>query len=159
MKPSILFFLFFSFFASPINSQSGDSLVFVSLVEKYVCSIEEGDTSMASSIWAHTPEVTFIRPSGTEYGWNGVKKVVLVFRDYFTQKNLNWFDLRTSVYNDFAWLQFFWEFDAIMKSADSSGQEKLTPVKTKGRETQVWRRINEQWRLVHVHYSGMPENQ
>jgi ketosteroid isomerase-like protein len=31
-----------------------------------------------------------------------------------------------------------------------------SPIATHGRETQVYRRTADGWRLVHVHYSGMP---
>jgi len=30
------------------------------------------------------------------------------------------------------------------------------PIATHGRETQVYRKVDGAWRLVHVHYSGMP---
>ena len=56
---------------------------------------------------------------------------------------------KVSVYGDVAWLTFEWVFDATLKV----NNQKL---QTKGRETQVWRKIKEEWKLVHVHYSNMP---
>lgn len=49
-----------------------DSVFFNSLVALYVQSIDQADTILASNIWAPTAEISFINPSGTEYGWNGV---------------------------------------------------------------------------------------
>ncbi len=147
--------------SSPANSQTGqqknttvantlpDSLFFNSLVGLYVRSINEADTTLASEVWSPTAEISFMSPAETEYGWNGVKKIYLRFRDNFSTRKLTFNNLRYYYSNDISWLTFYWIFDA------TSGIDK-TPVRTKGRETQIWRKINHEWRLVHVHYSGMP---
>ena len=62
-------------------------------------------------------------------------------------------DLKSSneiinVYNDVAWVEFYWVFDASFTDGK--------PMQTKGRETQILKKIDNQWRIVHVHYSGMP---
>lgn len=67
----------------------------------------------------------------------------------FAKRELHGSKEKTTIYGDVAWLTFEWVFDATMK-ADNS------PIQTKGRETQLWRKINNQWKLVHIHYSGMP---
>jgi hypothetical protein len=126
-----------------------DSALFYSLVAKYARSIDQGDTVLASEIWAKTGEVSFIHPRGNEYGWEGVKKIIKMFHDNFTFRKLSCFNLKTATYKDVAWLEFFWVFDATMKPDN-------TVVQTKGRETQIWKKTNHQWQLVHVHYSGMP---
>lgn len=59
------------------------------------------------------------------------------------------FDLSVHEDGDHAWVEFYWRFDAIMR-------QDRTLLHTEGRETQVLRRIGETWRIVHVHYSGMP---
>jgi ketosteroid isomerase-like protein len=46
-------------------------------------------------------------------------------------------------------VEFYWDFVAKFRKDGSS-------ITTHGRETQVYRRTPEGWRLVHVHYSGMP---
>ena len=145
---------------SPASSQSGqqqkmiaenalpDSLFFSSLVALYVRSIDEADTTLASEVWSHTAEISFIGPTETEYGWNGVKKIYQRFRDNFSARKLTFSSLKYYYSNDISWLTYYWMFDAI--SATN------TPVQSKGRETQIWRKINHEWRLVHVHYSAMP---
>jgi len=52
-------------------------------------------------------------------------------------------------YGDSAWAEFYWDFAAKFKKDGS-------PLTTHGRETQVYRKTADGWRLVHVHYSGMP---
>lgn len=135
---------------NPASLPSGsDSALFHSLVTQYTQSIDRADTLLASKLWAHTDEISFIHPRGHEYGWSGVKKIIKMFRDNFTVRKLTFFNLKPAVYKDVAWVEFYWVFDATMKMNDS-------PVQTRGRETQIWRKINSEWRLVHVHYSGMP---
>ena len=126
-----------------------DSVFFNSLVSLYTQSIDQADTILASKIWSPTAEISFINPRGTEYGWNGIKNIYKMFHDNFSARKLSFYDLKFSYYGVVSWVTFSWIFDATLKLNG-------TPVQTKGRETQIWRKINYEWRLVHVHYSGMP---
>jgi ketosteroid isomerase-like protein len=131
-----------------VKNPLSDSLFFNSLVSLYVRSINEADTTLASEVWSHTAEISFIGPTETEYGWNGVKKIYQRFRDNFSTRKLTFSNLKYFYSSDISWLTYYWMFDA------TSGTN--TPIQSKGRETQIWRKINHEWRLVHVHYSGMP---
>jgi hypothetical protein len=126
-----------------------DSLFFTSLVNMYVHSIDQADTVLALKIWSPTSEISFINPSGTAYGWTGIRNIYKVFHDYFSARKLSFHDLKFTYYGDVSWVTFYWIFDATLKSDN-------TAIQTKGRETQIWRKVNYEWRLVHVHYSGMP---
>ena len=126
-----------------------DSVFFNSLINHYIHSIEQADTVLALKIWSPTSEISFMNPRGTEYGWNGIKNIYKMFHDSFSARKLSFYDLKFSYYGDVSWVTFYWIFDATLKSDN-------TAVQTKGRETQIWRKINYEWRLVHVHYSGMP---
>ena len=53
------------------------------------------------------------------------------------------------VLGDAAVAEFYWDFVAKFRKDGS-------PISTHGRETQVYRKTSDGWRLVHVHYSGMP---
>jgi hypothetical protein len=126
-----------------------DSVFFNSLVAHYVQSIDQADTILASELWAPTAEISFINPSGTEYGWNGVKNIYKMFKDNFSTRKLSFFNVKFAYYGNVSWLTFYWIFDATLRTNNSS-------VQTRGRETQIWKKFNGEWRLVHVHYSGMP---
>ena len=157
----ILVFLAILVFSTPAISQTDqqknkstsgplpDSLFFNSLVNVYVHSIDQADTILALKIWSPTTEISFINPGGTEYGWKEIKNIYKMFHDNFSARKLSFYDLKFSYYGDVSWVTFYWIFDATLKSNN-------TAVQTKGRETQIWRKINYEWRLVHVHYSGMP---
>jgi hypothetical protein len=72
-----------------------------------------------------------------------------MYKDKFSARKLSFFNVKFSYDRDVSWLTFYWTFDGTLKLNNSS-------VQTRGRETQIWRKINYEWRLVHVHYSEMP---
>jgi ketosteroid isomerase-like protein len=67
----------------------------------------------------------------------------------FSERKLAVKDVAIHSYGDTAWAEFYWDFVARLRKDGTS-------VTTHGRETQLYRKIDGQWRLVHVHYSGMP---
>ena len=121
------------------------------VIEKYQQSIVDADVDLASEIWSTKEDVSFIHPRGHERGWDAVAKNFygITMGDTFSERKLEIFNLFVHEDGDHAWVEFYWRFDAIMR-------QDRTPLHTEGRETQVLRRIGETWRIVHVHYSGMP---
>lgn len=139
-----------SYLVYPAQGQSKtDQRTFDGLLRQYEQSINRADIKMGSALWSHTAEVSFIHPRATEYGWSGIQKVYKMFDQMFSKRELRGSKEKLTVYGDVAWLTFEWVFDATMKANNSF-------IQTKGRETQIWRKINNQWKLVHIHYSGMP---
>ena len=132
-----------------VKNSLPDSVFFHSLVAQYAQAVNQADTLLASKLWSPTAEISFIDPQGTEYGWKRIKNIYQIFKDNFISRKLSFSDLKFAYYGDVSWLTFYWTFDATLKTSNS-------PVQTKGRETQIWRKINYEWRLVHVHYSEMP---
>jgi ketosteroid isomerase-like protein len=119
------------------------------LIEDYKVSINKADTLLGARVWADVPEVSFIHPRGHEKGWKGVKDNFYgMFRTMFKTRDLKSNNETINIYNDVAWVEFYWVYDASF--ADGKVMQ------TKGRETQILKRIGNQWRIVHVHYSGMP---
>ena len=68
---------------------------------------------------------------------------------YPRQRKLTPKDIAIHVYDDTAWSEFNWDFVATVRKGGS-------PFHSQGRETQIYHRENGQWRIVHVHYSGVP---
>ena len=121
------------------------------LLENYKISINKIDTTLAKTFWLTEPEVSFIHPKGHEKGWDGIKKGIYeMFGNNFSQRDLKSYDETINLYGDMAVLEFYWIFDATFMGKNP------TTIQTKGRETQVLKKIDDQWRIVHVHYSGMP---
>jgi ketosteroid isomerase-like protein len=121
------------------------------LVASYAKSIDNADVSLAAQIWLDSPDVSFIHPLGHEHGYEQIKQNVYehLMGDTFVERKLSPHDLTVHVYGDSAWVEFYWDFVATFRKDGS-------PVTTHGRETQVYWKMANGWRLVHVHYSAMP---
>mgnify|MGYP000350742025 CR=1 FL=1 len=121
--------------ADTINKVSSDSSEIKTLLEKYAESINNADTVLASKLFAHSDEASFIHPRGHEHGWTEINNhIYKFFGDFFSKRKLNISNEHINVYGDIAWTEFYWVFDAVLKKDNSSLQ-------TKGRETQIWRKI------------------
>jgi ketosteroid isomerase-like protein len=116
-------------------------------IAKYTAALDAADIDLASQVWLTSPEVSFIHPAGHAHGWEEVKGIYKFFGSSFSERNLTVHDVSVHVNGETAWAEFYWRFVA-KQSKDGS------TVQTDGRETQIYDRVENRWRLVHVHYSG-----
>lgn len=121
------------------------------LVAAYARSIDAADPKLALEIWSGAPDVSFIHPQGHEHGLAQIQQNLYtrLMGQMFSERKLTPKQIAVHAYSDTAWVEFYWDFAAKLR-ADGS------PVETHGRETQIYRKEQGRWRLVHVHYSGMP---
>jgi len=121
------------------------------LIAEYAKAVDTADVALVRQIWSNSPEVSFIHPQGHEHGLDQVAQNVFrhLMGDTFSERKLSIRDASIHTYGDTAWAEFYWDFQAKLRKDGS-------PVATKGRETQIYRKEQGRWRLVHVHYSGMP---
>jgi proline iminopeptidase len=128
-----------------------DEAAIRALIDSYAKSIDAADTQLGSSVWANTADVSFIHPRGHERGWDAIKTQFYekTMGQMFSERKLSVKDVRIHVAGESAWAEFYWDFAAKLRTDGS-------PVATHGRETQVYTKVGGSWRLVHVHYSGMP---
>jgi ketosteroid isomerase-like protein len=119
------------------------------LIATYAASINAADTSLAQQIWSDAPEVSFIHPLGVARGRAEIEAGF--YRDLmgtvFSERKLAPQDILVHVYDDTAWSEFKWDFVATVTKDGSAFHSQ-------GRETQIYRRENGQWRIVHVNYSA-----
>jgi Xaa-Pro aminopeptidase len=136
--------------ASPAET-TADSAAIRSLIEKYAKSVDDADTALAADVWLDSPDVSFIHPLGHEHGFEQIKQNVYMrlMGETFSERKLSVHDVSVHVDGDAAWAEFYWDFAAKFRKDGS-------PLATHGRETQLYRRVQGRWRLLHVHYSGMP---
>jgi len=121
------------------------------LIAKYAKSVGDADTELASQIWWNSAEASFIHPLGHEHGFEQIKQNMYtrLMGGTFSERKLSVHDVAVQVLCDAAVAEFDWTFTAKLRKDGS-------PVTTHGRETQVYRKMPDGWRLVHVHYSAMP---
>ncbi|MBV9341446.1 MAG: nuclear transport factor 2 family protein, partial [Acidobacteria bacterium] len=95
-----------------------------------------------------------IHPLGHEHGFDQIKQNVYkhLMGDTFSERRLTPRDIAIHVHGQSAWVEFYWDFVAKLRKNGSL-------ITTHGRETQVYWKMPSGWRLVHVHYSGMPASQ
>ena len=142
---------------SPVGGDSGASEnessieKIRSLIAEYAKSVNDADTDLASQIWSVSPEASFIHPLGHEQGFEQIKENVYkrLMGGMFSERKLSPHNIEVQVLGDAAVAEFYWDFSAKLRKDGS-------PVTTHGRETQVYLKTADGWRLVHVHYSGMP---
>ena len=133
------------------NETSTDIADIRSLIEKYAKSVDGADTNLATQVWLDSPDVSFIHPLGHEHGFEQIKQNVYtrLMGETFSERKLSVHDVSIHVFGDAARAEFYWDFAAKFRKDGS-------PLTTHGRETQLYQREQGRWRLVHVHYSGMP---
>jgi len=131
--------------------QDHDRTQIVALIDKYAESVSRADTGLAAEIWSTDEDVTFIHPKGCEHGWDQVRTNVYekLMGAALTGRRLTIHDVAVHVSGEMAWAEFQWDFSATRRSDGA-------PVNTRGRETQIYRKTGRGWRIVHVHYSGVP---
>jgi hypothetical protein len=153
-KVIISFFLLTSLFIckSALSQQLNHEKVIDKLLDNYTKSINTADTTLARSLFSSKEALSFIHPRGHEKGW-------LQIRDHFyigTMGNL--LSARQLVITEsavheldkkHAWVEFYWDFHATSKEGNQ-------PLHTKGRESQLLINENGDWKIVHIHYSGLP---
>lgn len=120
------------------------------VISQYAESIDKAHNTIGGNIFLQGETISFIHPKGYIKGWQNIKNNFYgMFEKGFSQRSLKIFDQDIEIYGDMAVAVFNWTFDATAKDGKT--------MQTKGRETQVYSRINGEWRIVHVHYSHAPK--
>ena len=125
-----------------------DNLAIHHLLGEYAQAVDTVDLKLLAQIWSHSPDVSFIYPLGEEHGFDAIEQHVFekVMGGMFSARDLKMHDEAIYVNGNSAWSEFRWDFHAILRKDGSA-------VTTHGVETQVYRKEEGRWRLVHVHYS------
>lgn len=120
------------------------------LLDKYTRSISTIDRSLARSVWADSGEISIINGLGQFFGFENIFNdfVVKAFGE-LTERKLSSVSELIQVYGDIAYIQFYWIFD--IKEKDEKTEQR------RGRETLICRKVNNEWKIYHIHYSGMPK--
>lgn len=120
------------------------------VLAKYLKAVDAADTVLAREVWADSPDISFIHPMGHERGWAQVSGFYeKIMGGMFSSRKLAAKDVVVKVWGDTAQMEFYWVFDAKLRQNGAA-------IRTEGRESQMLRKIGGSWRVVHVHYSGMP---
>jgi ketosteroid isomerase-like protein len=120
------------------------------VLDKYIQSVNSADVSLASEIWSQSPDLVVVAPFGRFQGWESVRDDVYlkVLQQGFSERNLRSSNMAMEVMGDSAWVVYDWEFTGRRTNGAATT--------SKGWESQMLRRTERGWRIVHLHYSVPP---
>jgi|SRR5579871_2313837 len=122
------------------------------IIARYEKVVDTTDVNELAQLFSHADDVTFIYPLGGERGFDAIEKHVFedVMRGMFDHRDLRIGPAEIHVDGKAAWAEYHWVFHATARKDGSA-------VTISGRETQIYRKENGIWRIVHVHYSADPQ--
>lgn len=126
------------------------------VVRNYTQSVNVGDKKpeIIDELWEHSPDVSNINIRGHQKGFEDIKaNFYAPLFDVLTDRNLRMVtderEPAVYIFDNTAIVEFYWKIDAKLKEGGK-------PISGAGRETHVLRKTDNHWKLVHLHYSGMP---
>lgn len=136
-------------FGSNAFGQDEDVDTIRSLLEQVAALMQAKDLTPLDDIYASGRGVHIIEGAGVNHGWED-------YRDHHLKPELQAFDnfqyrffaIEPQVKENFAYSAFRYEL-----SADSESDH----IEIEGRGTAILEKINEQWKIVHLHTSGRPK--
>jgi ketosteroid isomerase-like protein len=131
------------------TSSSDDRKEIQQVLDLYVQSINTADTAIAAKVWEQSDNIPLINPVQHFKGWASVKNDFYVkgMKGFWKQRHLVTKDVSIRVYGNAAWADFLVDFNGT-----SAADNKEITLKN-WRETHIYHRTTNGWRLVHEHYS------
>jgi ketosteroid isomerase-like protein len=118
-------------------------------IAQYVQSVNDADPALAGSVWADSSDTSAVLPFGRFTGWSRIRDSLYAgfLQKTFTKRHLQQSNVVVRSTGDVAWVTFDWTFEATLASGE--------PMSSQGWESQVYHRQDGDWRIVHMHYSGI----
>jgi hypothetical protein len=129
-----------------LNSTPDDAEI-RALVDKYIESINNADSVLGYSFFAHIGRISFIHGGGEEQSWEEISKnVYKLLGERYSRRKLNVDYEDVWLLECAAMVEIHYTLEVTEKRDNSSVIFKIW-------ETQMWRKINDEWRLAVVHNS------
>ncbi len=119
-------------------------------VQDYFNMVSNLDMDIAKGLWAERSDISIITPKTQFFGFDNIMNDFLIkaFSSMQSRK-LSSLSEVINIYGSSANVQLYWVFDTV----DAQGEKH----QTRGRESLIFEKIGQEWKLVHVHYSRMPQ--
>lgn len=117
----------------------------------YLNMVSNLDMKIAKGLWAENDEaISIITPRSHFIGFDSIMNDFLIKAfSSFKSRKLSSVSEVINVYGNSAQVQLYWMFDTVNAAGEKS--------RGRGRETLAFEKIGGEWRLVHVHYSPLPQ--
>lgn len=120
------------------------------LLGNYMKSVSNLDKQLARTVWADASDVSIINGMGQFFGFNSIfDDFILKAFSGLSERKLSSLSEVVNIHGDMAYIQFYWAFD--IKDREGKADQR------RGRETLICRKVNNEWKIYHIHYSGMPQ--
>ncbi|MDD3299714.1 MAG: nuclear transport factor 2 family protein [Bacteroidales bacterium] len=117
----------------------------------YFRSVSLLDKELARKVWSQREDISLINAMGHFFGFKSI------FNDFMIKafselksRNLHSASEVVKIYGNFATVELYWLFDIVTSEEQAERRS--------GRETLFLEKTDNEWQIVHVHYSGMPIN-
>jgi len=115
----------------------------------YANSVSEADAKLGSQVWCGSEDESVTNPAGHWEGLQQINAFYALLNDSYSERKLTFDTVSIHSYGDFAWTEFTGDFVAKQRKDG-------TPVSFHAAETQIYRRSQGKWCLLHVHYATFP---
>ncbi|MFR9620423.1 MAG: nuclear transport factor 2 family protein [Rikenellaceae bacterium] len=118
-------------------------------MQDYFDMISTLDMNIAKGLWAINDNVSFINPAKHLVGYDVIMESLTKMFSQLTYRKLSSLNEVINIYGNSANVQLYWLFESTTAAGVSQ--------QGRGRESLIFEKIDDEWRLVHVHYSRMPQ--
>lgn len=115
-------------------------------MQDYLDMISTQDMTIAKGLWAEKESITLINPRKQLFGYDEITTFIKGFSA--SGAKLSSISEVINVSGNMGYVQLYWLFERN----NPDGGKSLG----RGRESLLFEKINDEWRLVHVHYSPLP---
>lgn len=116
------------------------------VLQQYVRAVNTADSDLLRTIWDPGDAASYVNPTQRLRTWEELERFWKGFLGgRFSAREFTPDSVAIRHLGDVGWVVFNWEFKATQRD----GQ----PYRQRGWETQVYRRTDRGWRIVHAHYS------
>ena len=116
------------------------------LMGVYAEAVNKADAKLGSQVWCGSADDSVTNPGGRWQGPQQIRAFYALLEDSYSERKLTFDDISIHSYGEFAWTEFTGDFAAKQRKDG-------TPVSFHAAETQIYRRSQRGWCLVHVQYS------
>ena len=135
--------------ALPAQTQKADDIEIRNLMDVYAETVNKADATLASQVWCGSAEESVTNPGGSWQGPQQINSLYALLSDSYSERKLTFDMVSIHSYVDFAWTEFTGDFTAKQRKDGA-------PFSFHAAETQIYRKLQGRWCLVHVHYATFP---
>ncbi len=118
-------------------------------MQDYLNMISTQDMNIAKGLWADKKSISLIGARSHYFGFDEIMNFVVNAFSDIPKLEMSSTSEVVNIAGNMGYVQLYW----LWVETDANGAKGIE----RGRETLIFEKIDEEWRLVHVHYSHMPQ--